>query len=312
MTTPGRGTRGRREAQYAVLFLAPAVAIYTIFLVYPLLGSMRLSFFSFQPGGAEQFAGLANFQTLLTDPYWSHLFFHALLNTIVFFGIHMLVQNPLGLLLALLLTSHGLRGRAVLRGLIFAPTVLSVVVVGFIWQLILSPLWGVAPTLMKQVGLGSFFQPWLGQEGSALPVIGLMSVWQYVGLPMLLFSAALLSISDEVTDAARVDGAGALRTFWSIRLPLILPTVGIVAVLTFVGNMNAFDLVYTTQGTLAGPNNATDLVGTLFYRTFFGFFTQQPNPAIGTTIASVTFGLVALVVCLYLFGVQRRLQRYEA
>jgi len=129
---------------------------------------------------------------------------------------------------------------------------------------------------------------------------------------MLLFSAALLGISDEILDAARSDGAGAFRVFWSIKLPLILPTVGIVAVLTFVGNSNAFDIVYAVQGTNAGPNFSTDVLGSFFYRTFFGWMIQQPNPAMGATIATVTFVGVGVVVALYFFALQRRLQRYDA
>jgi raffinose/stachyose/melibiose transport system permease protein len=129
---------------------------------------------------------------------------------------------------------------------------------------------------------------------------------------MILFSTALLSISDEILEAARVDGAGKWHTFWSIQLPLILPTVGIVAVLTFVGNFNAFDLIYSVQGALAGPDFSTDILGTFFYRTFFGFQLQLGNPIMGATVAGMMFLIILLGVCLYLFGVQRRLVRYEA
>jgi raffinose/stachyose/melibiose transport system permease protein len=139
-----------------------------------------------------------------------------------------------------------------------------------------------------------------------------MSVWQWVGIPMLLFSAALLAIPDEIIEAARVDGAGALRIFRRIQLPMIAPTVGIVAILTFVGNFNAFDLVYAVQGGLAGPEFSTDLLGTFFYRTFFGFQLQLGSPTMGATVAGMMFLLILLGVCLYLFVVQRRLVTYEA
>jgi raffinose/stachyose/melibiose transport system permease protein len=139
-----------------------------------------------------------------------------------------------------------------------------------------------------------------------------MSVWQYVGIPMLLFSAALLAIPDEIIEAARVDGAGPLRIFGRIQLPMIAPTVGIVAILTFVGNFNAFDLVYAVQGGLAGPEFSTDLLGTFFYRTFFGFQLQLGSPTMGATVAGMMFLIILLGVCLYLFGLQRRLTTYEA
>jgi raffinose/stachyose/melibiose transport system permease protein len=313
MTTPATVTRrqswrSRRFPWHVVVFLAPAVVLYTVFMVFPLFQSLWLSLF----GSNGELVGLDNYATLLTDANWAPRFWGALGNNIVFFAIHMLVQNPVGLLLAAILTTRVLRGRTAYRTLIFAPTVLSVVIIGFIWKLILSPLWGVMEGFMDAIGLGDFYLPWLGLTGSALIVVSLMSVWQFVGIPMLLFSAALLSISDEVIEAARVDGAGALRIFTSIQLPLIAPTIGIVAVLTFVGNFNAFDLVYTVQGGLAGPEFSTDLLGTYFFRTFFGFQLQLGNPTMGATVAGMMFLIILFGVCLYLFGLQRRLQTVEA
>ncbi len=308
MAAPASAPRTRRRIPWSVVgFLAPALVIYTVFMVLPLLDSLRRSLFT----ASGELAGLDNYVTLLTDPDWAPRFWGAFANNIVFFAIHMLVQNPVGLLLAVLLTTRVLRGRTVYRTLIFAPTVLSVVIIGFIWKLILSPLWGVMEGAMEAVGLGDFYLPWLGLQGPALIVVSLMSVWQFVGIPMLLFSAALLSIPDEIIEAARTDGAGAWRIFRSIQLPLILPTVGIVAILTFVGNFNAFDLVYTVQGGLAGPEFSTDLFGTYFFRTFFGFQLQLGDPVMGATVAGMMFLIILFGVCLYLFGAQRRLQRVD-
>lgn len=313
MATLPRPARIRRPIPWhLVLFLGPAVLIYSAFMVFPLFDSLRLSLFTSGGEGLGVFVGLDNYIRLLTDPDWAPRFWRALQNNVVFFAIHMLVQNPIGLLLAAILSTRILRGRALYRTLIFAPTVLSVVIVGFIWKLILSPLWGVAEGGLEAIGLGDQFAPWLGLQGSALVVVSLMSVWQYVGIPMLLFSAALLSIPDEIVEAGRVDGAGPLRIFTRIQLPMIAPTIGIVAILTFVGNFNAFDLVYAVQGGLAGPEFSTDLMGTFFYRTFFGFQLQLGNPTMGATVAGMMFVIVMFGVCLYLFGLQRRLVRYEA
>jgi raffinose/stachyose/melibiose transport system permease protein len=291
---------------HIIVFLAPAVIIYTLFMIFPLVDSLRLSLYT-QPevGGAEVFVGLQNYQRLFTDPFWQPRVTGALANTFKFFAFHMLVQNPLALLLATLLSSRFIAGRTLYRTLIFTPSVLSVVLIGFIWQLILSPVFGRA--LFAQIGIR--LPPLLGQADTALPVLSLISVWQWVGVPMMLFLAALISIPDEWIEAARVDGATAWSVFWRIKLPLIMPTVGIVAVLTFVGNFNAFDLVYTTQGALGAPDYSTDLLGTLFYRTFFGVQLQLPNQTMGTAVAGVMFLIILAGVLLYLFTWQRRLLR---
>jgi raffinose/stachyose/melibiose transport system permease protein len=222
----------------------------------------------------------------------------------------MLAQNPIGLLLAALLSLRGVRGAAAYRTLIFLPTLLSVVIIGFIWQLILSPLWGVAERMLGWVGLGSWFWPWLGEEGSALITLSLVSVWQFVGIPMMLIYAALIAIPEEIIEAAVVDGSSPWRIFWRIRLPLILPTLGLVTILTFVANFNAFDLIYAVKGAVGGPNYSTDLLGTYFYRTFFGYQSQVGSPTMGATVATLMFLVILCGVAVYFFAVQRRLQRF--
>lgn len=298
---------------HIVVFIAPAFLIYTIFMIFPLVDSLRLGLYAPNPENTneEVFVGLDNYETLVTEPRWSERLFGAIKNNIIFFGIHMLVQNPIGLLLATLLSSSFIKGRAIYRTLMFMPTILSVVLIGFIWRLILSPLWGIADDIMKSVGLGDFIQPWLGTEGTALITLSLISVWQFVGIPMMLFLAALISIPDELIEAARVDGATAFDVFWRIKFPLILPTVGTVGILTFVGNFNAFDLIYTVQGGLATPNYSTDILGTFFYRTFFGFQLQAGNPTMGAAIAGVMFLIILSGVVLYLVGYQRRIVQVE-
>ena len=291
---------------HILVFLAPAVAVYTVIMVLPLFATLQLSLFR-----NGSFVGLENFHTLFGDPRWSASFWNALGNNLWFFIVHMLVQNPIGILLAALLSLPRLRGAAFYRTAIFIPTILSFVVVGFIWKLILSPIWGIAPGMLDAVGLKSLFSPWLGKEGSALTTLALISVWQFVGIPMMLIYAALLSIPDEVLEAAEMDGITGWSQFWKIKLPLILPSIGIISILTFVGNFNAFDLVYVAQGALAGPNFSTDILGTFFYRTFFGFQLQLGDPNMGATIATVMFGIILAVVCVYLFAIQTRLKRYQ-
>lgn len=301
----------RRSNRWHIpIFLAPAVLIYTAVMILPLFETLRLSFFN-TVNGEETFVGFSNFQTLFGDARWSVDFWNALKNNVIFFVIHMLVQNPIGIALAALLSLPKLRFAPFYRTAIFLPTLLSFVIVGFIWKLILSPIWGVSPYLMDLVGLKSYFAPWLGRPNSALITVALISVWQYVGIPMMLIYAAMLSIPDEVIEAAECDGVTGWSQFWKIKLPLILPAIGIISILTFVGNFNAFDLIYTVQGALAGPDKSTDILGTLLYRTFFGFQLQLGDRSMGATIAAVMFLIILTGVSIYLFAIQRRMRRYQ-
>ena len=301
----------RRPVRWHIaVFLAPAVLIYTAVMILPLIETLRLSLFNVQDGQSI-FVGFDNFKVLFGDDRWSVSFWNALRNNLVFFLIHMVVQNPIGIALAALLSLPVLRLRGFYRTAIFLPTILSFVIVGFIWKLILSPIWGVAPFLMDLVWMKSFFGPWLGKPASALITVSLVSVWQNIGIPMMLIYAALLSIPDEVIEAAECDGVTGWSQFFKIKLPLILPTIGIVSILTFVGNFNAFDLVYTMQGALAGPDGSTDILGTFLYRTFFGFQLQVGDRSMGATIATVMFLIILAGVSLYLFVIQRRIRRYQ-
>jgi raffinose/stachyose/melibiose transport system permease protein len=302
----------RKWPAHILVFLAPAFIVYTVFSVYPLIDTIRLSLFASDDTGQTHFVGLGNFITLLTDPVWSGPFWNAFRNNLVFFAIHITVQTSIGLALAALLSLPGLKGASVYRTLLFMPTMLSVVIIGFIWQLILSPLWGISRSFLATLGLGSLFHPWLGQESTALITVSLISVWQFVGIPMMLIYAALINIPDDLIDAATVDGAPAFHVFWQIRLPMILPTLGVVSILTFVGNFNAFDLIYAMKGAQAGPSYHTDILGTFFYRTFFGYQLQTGNPTMGATVASMMLLIILVGVLLYLFGVQRRLQHHLA
>jgi raffinose/stachyose/melibiose transport system permease protein len=279
-------------------------------MIYPLFNTLRLSLFT-EIDQERVFVGLANFKTLFGDENWSKQFWNALGNNFWFFVIHMLVQNPIGIALAAILAHPKLRFSNFYRSAIFIPTILSFVIVGFAWKLILSPIWGIAPSMLDAVGLKSLYAPWLGKAEYALTTLSLVSVWQYVGIPMMLIYAALLSIPDEILEAAECEGITGLSAFWKIKLPLILPSIGIISILTFVANFNAFDLIYAAQGALAGPDYSTDILGTFMYRTFFGFQLQLGDPHMGSAIASAMFAIILIGVCLYLFTIQNRMRRYQ-
>lgn len=305
-TMPARS----RHRWHIAVFLLPALLVYTTLMVVPLFGTLFLSLFR-SVDHVSGYVGLGNFRLLFGDDRWSVHFWQALRNNTYFFAFHLLIQNPVGIALAALLSLPRLRGAAFYRTAFFLPTMLSFVIVGFTWKLILSPIWGVAPSLLNLVGLRSWFHPWLGQEGTALTTLALISVWQYVGIPMMLIYAALLSIPEDLTEAAALDGVTGWAQFWKIKLPLIVPTIGICSILTFVGNFNAFDLIYTAQGGLAGPNYSTDILGTFLFRTFFGSTLQLGNPNMGATIATMMFLIILTVVATYLFGIQSRMRRYQ-
>ncbi len=300
----------RKRRWHIFVFLAPAVLVYTALMILPLFSTMQYSLYQ-TVDNQPVFVGFENFRILFGDSNWSTSFWRALVNNTWFFIIHMVVQNPIGIAIAAMLSSPALRFKSFYRTAIFVPTILSFVIVGFTWKLILSPLWGIAPEIMKLVGLRSFFAPWLGLESSALTTIALISVWQFVGIPMMLIYAALLSIPDEILEAGEIDGITGMAAFWKIKLPLILPSIGIISILTFVGNFNAFDLVYTIEGAMAAPNFSTEVMGTFLFRTFFGHQTQPGDPNMGSTIAVMMFLIILVGVSIYLFLIQTRMRRYQ-
>ena len=293
----GTGTRARYRNLAG--FTLPALTVYTLFAAYPLASSIYLSFFD-SDLGTSRFVGFANYVHLFTNPTTSSRFWNALINNIEFFAIHLIVEVPIGLLLAALLTSGRLRRSVgVYRTLLFIPTTLSVVIVGFIWRLIINPLWGLVDF------------PLLGDDRTALPTISLMSVWQYVGIPMIFLYAALLAIPGQLVEAARIDGAGGWATFWRVKFPLIAPQFGLIAILTYIWTFNGFDIVFALNGAAPGPNYSTDILGTLFYRTFFGTSGQVADLDLGATVASVIFLIILTTSAAYFLLLYRRLRPYE-
>ncbi|HQV93863.1 MAG TPA: sugar ABC transporter permease [Anaerolineales bacterium] len=285
-----------------ILFLLPAVAMYLVFMAGPLFDSLRLSLYQGEGYNPTTFVGLQNYRDLFTNPLWREKFFNAFANTCIFFAIHMLVQNTLGLLFANLLSSE-FRGRNFFRTVIFAPATLSVLVTGFLWTLILNPNWGAVNKTLIAMGLREFALPWLGRENLALPVISLTSVWQWVGMPTVMFLAGLMGISDELLEAARIDGASEWNIFWKIKFPLLKPVIGVVSILTFVDNFNAFDVIYAMAGAKGEPAYSTDLLATLFYRT--GIAGEHPvgipNMGMGAAIATMTFAILMTGVLFWLY-----------
>jgi raffinose/stachyose/melibiose transport system permease protein len=280
---------------YWMLYLAPALVMYVTFMAYPLIDSVRLSLYTGSHAN-RTYVGLQNFITLFAEDEVSKRFWGAFGNTWYFFLIHMLFQNVLGIFFATLLTHPTLRGRTVYQTIIFLPTTFAVTITGFLWKMLLNPTW--ITSFVNPLGLGFLAKPWLGQESTALTAISLVSCWQWVGIPTMMFVASLRNISDDLLEASSIEGANAWQSFWRIKLPLIRPVVVTVAILTFVSNFNAFDIVFAMEGSNAPPNFSTDLIGTLFYRVGIAGAHPVgiPDPGLGTAIATVTFFMLMIVV----------------
>jgi len=285
-------TLARRRRRQLLLFTSPALAFFLLFAVFPLLSTIYISFYQ-----EDVFVGLKNFVFLFTNDEASKRLLYAFLHNCQFFLIAASIQLPTALCMAALLTSGRVRRMTnFYRTLLFIPTTLSVVIVGFIWRLIISPLWGIVD------------YPLLGEKLTALPTITLMSVWQYLGIPMVFLYSALISIPSNIIEAAQVDGASDLRIFFRIKIPLIAPQIGIITILTFIWTFNSFDIIYALNGGMPGPDYATDVLGTLFYRTFFGWGADLGNQNLGAATATVIFFIILLGTAVYFATVQRRLK----
>ncbi len=208
----------------------------------------------------------------------------------------MVVQNGLGILFAVLLTQKDMKGRHTYQTIIFIPTTFAVLITGYLWKLILNPVW--SGDFFTSIGLGFLSYPYLGDTKTALVTVSLVSCWQWLGIPTMMFVAALRNISEDLLEACALEGASKWQTFRHVKLPLIKPVVGIIAVLTFVNNFNAFDIVFAMENVNGAPEYSTDLIGTLFYR--YGIAGQHPvgipDIGLGAAIATIPFFLLLVVV----------------
>jgi raffinose/stachyose/melibiose transport system permease protein len=277
-------------------YILPALFFYVLFMAWPLLDSLRLSLYTGSSLSGRSFTGLQNFKELFTKTVYAERYWSAFSHTWFFFLAHIMVQNCFGLIFATMLTNRTMKGRVFYQTVIFIPVTFAVLITGYLWKLLLNPIWS-GPALEK-LHLGFLVRPWLGDPKTALFCVSLVSCWQWIGIPTMMFVAALRNISDDFIEASLIEGATPLQIFWRIKLPLIRPVVGMIAILTFVSNFNAFDVVFAMENVNGAPNYSTDLIGTLFYRV--GIAGQHPigipDPGMGTAIATITFFVLCLGV----------------
>ena len=307
-----RSSKLKPGRSFIYFFLIPGLLIYTAFLIAPIFYSMFLSFFTGEGMGTPtQFVGLGNYIKLFTQYPFNERFFNALGNTVVFFLIVTLFQNVLGFFIAVLI-SRKFKGNNFFKKLSFLPTTLSVLVIGFMFRMMLNPTWGIFDRILEGIGLESLIRPWLGSTATALPVVAIVVSWQFLGEAILFYIVGIANIDAEILEAARIDGASTMAEIRHIIFPSILPIIGIVTILIFIGDFTQFDIVYAMTTTRGNPVYSTDLLGSLFYRSTF----QSPEKGgwgigMGATLASVIsiivfIGVIAWLVAFKMKGSERK------
>jgi raffinose/stachyose/melibiose transport system permease protein len=288
---PSPGRRRRRSRLPAARFLLPALLLYGLVFIVPFIGSLPLSFSNWNGISHFAFNGISNFEHVAT----SASFLAALRHNAIMVGAFFVLTNGVGLGLAMLLNRRP-AGYQVYRTLIFLPAILSLVATGFIWTVMLDPQIGVVNPALKAIGLG-FFQPqWLASPRLALATVIVVSWWQWGGIPMVIYGAGLKAIPTQLLDAAEVDGAIGLKRLRYVTIPLLRPAIVVTTILTFVTCFQSFAVVYVLEGVEGAPGGATDVVGTLIYRTAFGTGIFSSTANLGFSEANAVGVMVILAI----------------
>lgn len=255
-----QGKRSSAPLRIYLLMLSPALLLFAIFILIPMMMTISGSLFAFGlTSPSWSFVGLENYRRAFADP----VFWVALRNNLIFVFGSITIQIGLGTLLAAILDRGVRRASTFFRTLIFAPMVISSVAVGLIWVVILDPNIGPLNYVVRAVGLTPPTAGWLGDPDLAIWMILLVSGWQYTGFIMVLVLAGLQGVPKELYQAAALDGARGIRAFWYITLPSIRNVLIVAALITSIGAFKVFDLVYVT--TRGGPDNATQVLSTYIY-----------------------------------------------
>jgi ABC-type sugar transport system permease subunit len=281
-----RASADRQPWGAIVAFLLPAFTIYAALTAFPVLRTFWNSFHKVLPR-AETFVGLDNYAALLADD----IFWRSVRNTFVWACVSPLAEVSIALLLALALYAR-IPGRRFFRIAWFTPVLMSYVVVGIIWVWIYNYDWGAANAILRAIGLGRFAQAWIGDPRIALPSLIFITTWMWTGFNMVVLLAALHSLPSEVIEAAELDNCGWGAKLWHIIVPMVRPTLLNLLVLSFIGKMKIFDLVWIT--TKGGPLWSTETVSTYTYKRAFEWATFDLGYP--STVAAVWFVIVLAAV----------------
>lgn len=273
------------------LLLAPAVLVYLLFALYPMIDVIRQSFSDWNGLDAEsRFVGLENYRSVLTeDP----VFWGALWNTVAWTVASVVLPNLLAFALALGL-NQPLPGRAPLRIAFYLPVIIASIAVATIWRWMYDPFFGLFNGLLTAWGMTGWIQDWLGDRQVALWSVFVAHLWSSVGFSMVLFLAGLQGVSQTLVEAARIDGAGRYKVFRHVTLPALGPTIAIVLVLSLINSLKAFDIVYGMTG--GGPAQSTQMLAMWAYTQAMqlGFFGR------GAAISVILLLITLVVVVPYL------------
>lgn len=257
-----------------------------IFVVWPIFSSFQLSLHQWNGiDPTRDFIGLGNWYRLLQDT----IFWRALGNNFIIVALSIIIQLPIAMLLAIMLERSRGWLTKFFKTVYFFPMLMSSVAVGILFKYIYDPTFGLVNETLNRVGLGALTQSWLGEPRYALLSVILVICWQFIPFYMLLFLAALTNVPGELKDAAQIDGANDVRYYRYIALPMVMGTVRTAVVLSLIGSLKYFDLIWVmTEG---GPNNASELMATYMYKRAFPSF----EVGYGSTVASAMFIFVMLV-----------------
>lgn len=295
---PNRRWKTVREQFPNYLFVLPHFFFFAVFLLFPIFRGLQISMYDWKIMLKEQtFIGLANYQALLNDK----IFWEVLGNTVTFMVLTVIINVILALFVASGL-KHAFVGSDFLRVLFYAPAILSVSVLGIIGIRVWDTQIGIINYFLTTL-LGLPRISWLGNPQLVIPALSVTTVWWTFGFPMLVFIAGLHNIPESLYEAAKIDGAGPLKTFRHITLPLIMPTLLFVVVTQFIAHMQVFAQPYIISG--GGPGNASRSATMYLYETAWKFFRFGYASAIAVVLASIM-----IVVTVSLFSVMRRRTEY--
>jgi raffinose/stachyose/melibiose transport system permease protein len=266
----------RRNKLAIVLFILPAAMLFIGIIIIPIIMSAIYSFQNWDGMTQAEFVGFKNYAELFTSK--SAGFVKTLGNAFLFAGLSVFIQLPIALGLALLI-SKGIKGESFFVTVFFIPVLISTVVIGQLWTKIYNPEYGILNIALNAVGLGSLKHTWLGDQNTALFAVFIPMLWQYVGYHMLLMYAGIKSISTDIIEAARIDGATQWQISKNIIIPMIKPVIRICVIFAVTGSLKAFDLIYVLTG--GGPAHASEVPSTLMVSMIF----RRNRYGFGSTIA---------------------------